>query len=314
METSCTGTLARPRSQPFPQFPRRRPLALGDQAAIRAAFAATSPEISDFTFACLWVWRRTLEVEVSALDGGIAFIVNSTRCARFALPPIGVADPGAAARRLVDSLVDEIGPAAGLRLVPAGLATELAREGLTVAPDPGAADYVYRTSDMVELPGKRYAAKRNWVRRCLAGHSCEYEKIRGPVVAECAAYMEEWCAERACDEDANLCAEASAMRETFAAWDELGLRGGAIRVDGAVRAFAVGEQLSPEMGVQHFEKADAKIPGLYQVIAQWFAREEFADVPWINREEDLGNEGLRKAKLSYHPARMVEKFIVAPGG
>ncbi|MBI5499910.1 MAG: DUF2156 domain-containing protein [Deltaproteobacteria bacterium] len=312
MDVCCTEVAVEPRVAPFPEFPRRRPLALSDQAAVRAAFAAASPEMSDFTFACLWIWRRTLAVEVAALDGGLAFIVNSERCPRFALPPFGAADPVGAARRLAGTLVEEVGPAAGLRLVPSGLAAELGRDGFTAAPDPGAADYVYRAADLIQLPGKRYAAKRNWVRRCLAAHSCEYVRIRGPIVAECAAYLDEWCAERGCDGDWMLLAEETAMRDAFAAWDVLGLRGGAIRVDGRIRAFAVGERLSAAMGVQHFEKADAKIPGLYQVMTQWFAREEFSGFEWINREEDLGNEGLRKAKLSYHPARMIEKFIVAP--
>ncbi|MBI5489210.1 MAG: DUF2156 domain-containing protein [Deltaproteobacteria bacterium] len=313
MESSCTEVVAEPPVQAVPEFPRRRPLVLSDQAAVRATFSAASPEMSDFTFACLWIWRRTLEVEIAAMDGGLVFVVNSERCPRFALPPFGTADPVGAAKRLVRALEDEVGPGASLRLVPSGLAGEMVRHGFTAAPDPGAADYVYRASDLIQLPGKRFAAKRNWVRRCLAAHSCEYVVVRGPVVAACEEYLEEWCAERDCDGDWMLQAEARAMREAFAAWDVLGLRGGALRVDGRIRAFAVGERLSAAMGVQHFEKADARIPGLYQVVTQWFAREEFSGLEWINREEDLGNEGLRKAKLSYHPARMIEKFIVAPG-
>jgi hypothetical protein len=301
---------SRPRAHAVPAFPQRRPLELSDQATVREAFAAEPPEISDFTFACLWIWRRTLPVEISAMDGGLVFVIRPERCAPYALPPLRVADPVGVARRVLEALRAEDGPLAGLRLVPEALANELQRGGLPVEDDRAATDYVYRSTDLIQLPGRRYDAKRNWVKRCLATHDCRYEPIRGPVVAECAAYMEEWCADRDCAEDVDLCAEAAAVREAFSHWDELGLAGGAIRVRGDVRGFAVGERLSGTMGVQHFEKADARVPGLYQVVNQWFTRETFADVEWVNREEDLGNPGLRKAKQSYQPARMVRKFVV----
>jgi hypothetical protein len=294
----------------LPSFPDFRPLELGDQGLVRSILARGPVEVSDLTFACLWVWRGTLPVAVAAFDGGLALLVRSDRCPPYALPPVGVADPPAAAARLLRWVREAYGPAAGLRLVPEPLARELERRGWQVESHRAAADYVYRTADLVELPGRRYDAKRNWVRRCLAAHDCRYERLTGPVVAECAAFLDAWCAERRCDDDPDLWAEAAALREALDAWHLLGLRGGAVRVDGTIRGFAVGEPLSPTMAVQHFEKADAAVPGLYQVVNQWFTREEFAPFEWTNREEDLDKPGLRQAKLSYHPARLVEKFIV----
>ena len=297
---------------PLPRFPARRLLSSGDRDRIQAALAADPPEISDFTFACLWIWRRTLPVEIAALDGGgLAVVLRSESCGAYALPPLGAPDPVAAAFHLCAALRETEGPAGCLRLVPEALARKLERHGLRVEDDRAVSDYVYRAADLIELPGKRYDAKRNWVRRCLAAHDCRYERIAGPVLSECAAYMDEWCLDRECEEDADLCAEASAVREAFASWEALGLHGGAVRVDGRIRGFAVGEPLSPTMGVQHFEKADSKIPGLYQVVNQWFTREEFSGAEWVNREEDLGNPGLRKAKQSYHPARLVKKLVVS---
>ena len=308
MEQLAT-TVFSPRT--MPSFPAFRPLELADRESVRAVLARAPGEISDLTFACLWVWRRTLPVSVAAFDGGLAFVVDSDRCPPYALPPVGVADPAAAAERLLRWLREARGPAAGLRLVPEPLARELERRGRRVEVHHAATDYVYRTADLIELPGRKYFTKRNRIRRCLAAYDCRYERIAGPVLAECAAFLEEWCRTRDCGEGRDLHAEADAVREAFAAWDLLGLRGGAVRVAGAIRGFAVGEPLSPNMAVQHFEKADATVPGLYQVVNQWFVREEFAQLEWINREEDLGDPGLRKAKQSYHPARMVEKYIVA---
>jgi hypothetical protein len=86
------------------------------------------------------------------------------------------------------------------------------------------------------------------------------------------------------------------------------LVGGVIRVDGKVEAFTLGERITPEMALIHVEKANLSVPGLFTVINQKFVEQTFADTLWINREEDMGLEGLRKAKRSYRPARMIEKY------
>ena len=83
-----------------------------------------------------------------------------------------------------------------------------------------------------------------------------------------------------------------------------------IYVDGALEAFSIGEKLKPNMALIHIEKANPEIRGLYPYINQKFLVDEFPDVEFVNREEDLGIEGLRKAKLSYHPVRFAEKYTV----
>ena len=92
--------------------------------------------------------------------------------------------------------------------------------------------------------------------------------------------------------------------------DALGLKGGLIRIDGVVKAFTVGEKKLPTMSQIHIEKADRDIDGLYQIINQQFAQRNCADTKYINREEDMGEEGMRKAKLSYYPDKMIEKYDV----
>ena len=88
--------------------------------------------------------------------------------------------------------------------------------------------------------------------------------------------------------------------------------GGAVVVDGRIEAFAIGERLNPATAVVHFEKANPEMRGMYQLINQWFVRNELSDYMYVNREQDLGIEGLRKAKESYHPHHMVRKFTVRP--
>ncbi len=92
--------------------------------------------------------------------------------------------------------------------------------------------------------------------------------------------------------------------------EALGVTGGCIEVEGAVEAFTLGELLNPDTVVIHIEKANAAFHGLYQVINQQFLEREWANVRYVNREQDLGVSGLRRAKESYYPHHMVEKFVV----
>jgi hypothetical protein len=102
--------------------------------------------------------------------------------------------------------------------------------------------------------------------------------------------------------------EYSAIREAFSHYEELDPIGGAIRVNGKVEAYAVGEKLAPGTAVCHFEKAMPNVKGLGQLINQWFAKYSLSDFEFVNREQDLGVPGLRRAKESYFPHHMVEKF------
>jgi len=92
--------------------------------------------------------------------------------------------------------------------------------------------------------------------------------------------------------------------------EALGVTGGCIEVEGTVEAFTLGELLKPDTVVIHIEKARAAFHGLYQVIDQQLLEREWANVRYVNREQDLGVSGLRRAKESYHPHQMVEEFAV----
>ena len=100
------------------------------------------------------------------------------------------------------------------------------------------------------------------------------------------------------------------MRAGLRNFQDLSLVGGVILVEDRVAAFAVGELLNQDTAVVHLEKADPTIPGIYAVINQEFCRRSWSKVPLINREQDLGLPGLRMAKMSYHPQRLVEKFRI----
>ena len=113
-----------------------------------------------------------------------------------------------------------------------------------------------------------------------------------------------------CESDSGLATENDAVKEALMNFRELGFHGICIRVKGRMEAFAIGERLNQDTFVEHFEKANREFPGIYQYLLKEFAS-SIQGFEFLNREQDLGVDGIRKAKLSYHPAFMVEKFSVS---
>ena len=170
-------------------------------------------------------------------------------------------------------------------------------------------DYVYLTEDLSNLPGERYYTKRKNINKCLSEYRLEYKPLTEEIVEQCLQLQTEWCNLRRCDVTPGLEAENRAVRVTFEHFSDLNIFGGSILIDGQVESFTIGEMLNRETAVVHFEKANPTITGLYQVINQWFAQKQLQDYKYVNREQDLGVSGLRRAKMSYHPQFFIEKYL-----
>ena len=173
------------------------------------------------------------------------------------------------------------------------------------------ADYIYESEKLISLSGKKLHAKRNHINKFKATHeNWSYETMTEDNLEECFQMALKWRNENGCDEDHDKNAEMCVTLNSLRLFKELELKGGILRVDGDIVAFTMGEPMSDDTFVVHIEKAFADIQGAYPMINQQFVEHECASYQYINREEDTGSEGLRKAKLSYRPAFLVEKGIV----
>jgi hypothetical protein len=131
------------------------------------------------------------------------------------------------------------------------------------------------------------------------------------MVEQAMAMQTDWCTWRDCESSDILSSENRAIFRILKEWQQLaGLFGGALRVDGSMVAYTVAEALTRDMLLIHFEKGDTQYKGIYQAINQVFLANSAADYTFVNREQDLNDEGLRKAKLSYHPEDFLRKFRV----
>jgi hypothetical protein len=175
-------------------------------------------------------------------------------------------------------------------------------------------DYVYRTADLIDLKGNRYAKKRNLInkfKREFGGNGrLTSQPISRANASECIAFIEQWCDDRSCqiEDEEGLDCEKQACINALSHIEELEMKGLALRLDGEVKAVAIGNALTTDMAVLHFEKADADIKGLYQYFDQLCTRALFPDRVYLNKESDMNLPGLAKAKKSYHPVDRVKSF------
>jgi hypothetical protein len=172
-------------------------------------------------------------------------------------------------------------------------------------------EYIYSSGDLISLVGKKYQAKRNHINKFKRTYQWEYIPISREIIPECVELYERWCAENGgCTSAQSLAEERIATQKAFNYYEKLGLIGGALRINGEILAYSYGQPLGKDIFGVHAEKCLYEIDGGFTMINQQFAEHNCAAYAYINREEDLGLEPLRKAKMSYHPAILLEKGYV----
>lgn len=285
-----------------------RPLTLDDRLSVSEYLHRFPPEVSELTFTNLYAWRHTRPIWTDEFRESLLFFAEMKTGLVLLGNPVG---PVALAE-VFQEYGDRISGAE--RFPRERLADPALPPGAMVVEDRDNADYVYRREDLASLSGRHFTKKRNHINQCLAAYNCRYEIITAETVQECLDMQDRWCADRNCRTEPGLCGEYQAIEETMRHYGELPVTGGAIRIEGSIEAFTVGEALNPSTAVCHFEKAMPQFHGLAQLINQWFAQNNLAGFTYVNREQDLGIPGLRRAKESYVPEHLVEKVrIVLPG-
>ena len=172
-------------------------------------------------------------------------------------------------------------------------------------------DYVYLAQDLINLSGRKFHGKKNHLNAFRKENpDAKYVPITEKIIPKCREELNLWyeAHKRINPDNPFICYEQAAIHEIFDHFEAFKVKGGAILIDGKVAAFTFGEKLNSDTAVIHVEKANPKIRGIYVAINQNFVENEWSDMIYINREEDMGVEGLRKAKKSYRPIKMIEKF------
>lgn len=175
-------------------------------------------------------------------------------------------------------------------------------------------DYIYNRNDLAELSGKKYHSKRNHISSFSKKHNWEYKAITTELKDSVLVCADKWYDENKDRIDKYMTVERDGINLVLNNMDFLKAKGGAILVDGEVVAFTLGSAINNQVFDVHFEKALSEYSEAYTLINREFAKNELTDYEYINREDDMGLEGLRKAKLSYKPQILLKKYDCVPRG
>ena len=276
-------------------------------------FRARYYENAHFHFTNLYMWRKPYNMRWTELDG-VLYMLADWEGKTFALQPFGPDDKMQSA---IKTIIDYFS-AEGMECMISGVEKFFVDE-LNRYPDARFEinkidynfDYVYLADDLINLSGRKYHSKKNHVNAFYRSYPfAEYVPITCEIIPECREVLEGWYELRSPElpDDPFIADEHNAIIEVLDNFGDFNLKGGAIKLEDKIIAFAFGEQLNEDTAVIHVEKADPNFRGAYAAINQAFAAAEWSKMKYINREEDMGLPNLRKAKESYKPVKLIEKF------
>ena len=302
-----------------------RDITLEDKPTIDKKICASGCHGADYGFANLFIWRKAYKPKIAFCDNRL--LVGMPQWNVYAYPK-----GDGEVENSIEQLLDEA-HSNGKKLVIRGLTDKTLKEFLPlygdrfeITEDRNNADYIYTADKLCNLPGRHLSSKRNHIKHFEKNGEWEFHRIaadscgkftscggadcgRISSIAEAKAFVDEFYKEK---NDPELADEAGAIEEMFEHYEELGFLGGMLYQNGEPVAFTAGTKLDDEVFDTHFEKALPGVEGAYTMVNREFARlvkAEFPDIVAFNREEDMGLEGLRKAKLSYHPDILLMKYF-----
>lgn len=289
-----------------------RDITLDDRGWITDCLRSSDMRGCEYSFANNLAWRRLHNSKIARLGG---FYLSVSLDTHDGVPafmyPAGEGDH----RNVIEQMrrySEEMGKPLHIWNVSperlSWLREQFGEDAFTVEDNRDSWDYIYNSRDLSELAGRKYHQKRNFLHR-FAQYDAQFSLMTEQDFDDCIAFAAVRYNEKL-EGDSSAISEQFAIDTYFRHFSELALEGAVLRADGKLIAFCVGEPLSSDTFCVHIEKADTTYQGVYAAINQGFAAHAAQRFAYINREEDLGIEGLRKAKKSYHPAFMQEKYGV----
>lgn len=285
-------------------------ITLSDKEWLSGKFAEDDRNACEYTFSNNFIWRKAYKPEVGEMHGCaiIRFLENGKHRYTF---PIGNGDK----KRVIEELL-LLSSETDSKLIMSPLGGE--DKNLLLEWFPGQFliegnrddyDYIYSREKLATLAGKKLHGKRNHIARFKDGDDWSYEPMTADNLEECRTMTYSWMKMRSEKWNEEMETEVIVLHEAFDHMKELGLIGGILRKKGEIVAFCIGERLNSDTFVVHFEKAYPDLQGAYPMINQQFVLHECEGYAYINREEDTGDLGLRKAKMSYYPDILLKKYV-----
>lgn len=271
-------------------------------------------ENSETSFANLYIWKDYYNTRYAVIDEFLVIMNESTNGKLHCYMPYGSGDVHSCLDKLISYVNAYNQP---LRITSASekqaqYIAELYPE-TNIRENMSFNDYVYLTESLISLSGKKLHAKRNHLNKFKSKYDYIYRPMTHDDFEICLNLASGLMLKDRDEDSFSYVEELKSIRKAFENFDVFDLSGGVIEIDGKIAAFTVGEALTDECALIHIEKADTAYDGIYAAINNEFVKNRWSEFKYINREEDMGIPGLRKAKLSYRPDHMVRKFMCIIG-
>jgi len=276
---------------------KARELTLADRE--RLLFLTKDIRMSFYNFTNLFIWQKPINLRVREIDGCLC-LSSQWRAGRlFAYYPLGESPD-------LKGILKAIRESTEAKVTLGPLDERMAEQVKALFPEAefrerrGLCDYVYRYEDLIELKGDKYHAKKNHFNRFTASYEWEYIEIgkdnRGLLLQAAETFRP--------TADGELEDEYHTAQMLIKHFDAFSLHAAVLKADGKIAAYSIGEVIDGDTALIHIEKGDRTFSGAYAAINRLFLENSFKGCEFVNREEDMGIDGLRKAKLSYHPCRL----------
>lgn len=286
-----------------------QPLTLADRGLIESYLREYPPEVSDLSFTNLYLWHFSRTIRFCEIAGTLCIETTYPEQLPFVFFPIGGGDKLQAIENLIAHYQSQNIPFCIHSLSEKDKAEleALMPERFVFEHNRDRSDYIYETNSLIELRGRKFHKKKNHVNQFYENYpDYRYETLTESNQGELLATWNTWFASLSPTQ--SLSNEHIGICNAITHFADLSFTCGIVRVGSEIVAFSLGEALNKETAVIHIEKANIRYHGAYQVINQLFLKHEWSGYRFVNREEDLGIEGLRKAKLSYQPYCILDKY------
>lgn len=288
------------------------PISIKDQEWINECLREANLQGCGYSFGTMMLWKDTYQTEVAECDGMCCYryYVKEKAIYYYAFPVGGGNVKGVLEQMKLDAASKE------QALILTGCEREQVdylkkyhpgEFEITSARDDW--DYVYDRQALATLSGSKYQSKRNHIARFKNGGNWHYEALSRENMEACRKMSEEWYQLQVEKGNLTVLPEKQVLQNAFEYFEELKLTGGVLYQGERVVAFTIGEVYNREMYHVHIEKAFADIQGAYPMMNQQYVLHAMEGFRYVNREDDAGQPGLRKAKESYHPVMMIEKYM-----
>lgn len=287
-------------------------LELKDKDIINSYLRQQNYRASDLCFTNLYCWGRKFDTQFAITPDWLFIRFKDNNGRNSYLKPVGTGN----LKEAID-LIQENHLSFSSPFQMRGLTKEMIKEIEDAMPgrfdyqlNRSVSDYIYTTEKLIHLKGKKLQSKRNHINRFKRENDWKYHSLTGnrSLVEECKNMLDKWMEMNKEEKDPSLVYDDYATTLMLDNFEYFNLKGGLICVDNEIAAFTIGEPLTEDTFVVHVEKAFTSIHGAYTIINQQFIENEASEFFYVNREEDMGMENLRRAKQSYHPDILLEKY------